>query len=434
MSNSDRAGAKQTLTNMERAKLEEFNPWWTTRTVDPELALPFKRAIFPEIENLLNKRFVISLTGLRRTGKTTLIYQLISKLLQEKIQPNNILFFSFDDGSSSISEVINTYKEFQSKNLREEKCYVFFDEIQKHKKWEEELKKYYDLYPKLKFIISGSESLFVRKKTKETLAGRIFEFSLTPFTFREFLNLNKVHETEFKYETKIQPLFIRFAERGGFPETFSLDSDRDFKEYIKSLVIDKIVYKDIPKMFQIEDPEFLGVLLELIATNPGMYVDYQSLSRQFGKDRRVIKDYIFYLKESYLISLLGNYRKNSTSTLRKKKRAYPKDNALSYLYKSKPDEAFFGRMIEALMVNKLGASSFWKNGTEIDIIYNDIPIEVKYQEEINSEDFKPLREFMRRFSQKEALLITKKDEKEINVAEGKIKLIPAWKFALLEKI
>lgn len=419
---------------MEKAKLEEFNTWWINGKVDPELALPFKRAIFSKVKNRLNQRFAIALTGLRRTGKTTIIYQLISELIQDKIHPSNILFFSFDDVSSEISEVISTYKEFQLKDFREEKCYVFFDEIQKQKNWENELKKYYDLYPKLKFIISGSESLFIRKKTKETLAGRIFEFTLTPFTFKEFLKLSNVRETDFKYETKMQPLFVNYALRGGFPETFSLESDRDFKEYIKSLVIDKIVYKDIPKMFKIGDPEFLGVLLELIATNPGMYLDYQSLSGQFGKDRRVIKDYIFYLKESYLISLLGNYRKSSTVTLRKKKRAYPRDNALSYLYKSKPDEAFFGRMIESLMVNKLGASSFWKNGTEIDIIYNDIPIEVKYQEKINSEDLKPLKEFMRKFNQKGGILITKKEEREVNLAEGKIRLIPAWKFALMEKV
>ncbi len=419
---------------MEKAKLEEFNPWWINEKVDLELALPFKREIFPEVKRRLKQRFVLALTGLRRTGKTTILYQLITELIQDKISPTNIMFFSFDDVSSGITEVINGYKEFQLKNFREERCYIFFDEIQKYKNWENELKLYYDLYPKLKFIISGSESLFIRKKTKETLAGRIFEFNLAPFTFKEFLKLNKVPESDFKYETKMQPLFVKYALRGGFPETFSLESEHDFKEYIRSLVIDKIVFKDIPKLFKIGDPEFLGVLLELAATNPGMYLDYQSLSGQFGKDRRVIKDYVFYLKESYLISLLGNYRKSSTATLRKKKRIYPRDNALSFLYKSKPDEVFFGKLVESLVVNTLRARSFWKNGTEIDIIYNDVPIEVKYQEKINPEDFKPLKDFMRKFSQKEAILITKKEEKEINLAEGKIKLIPAWKFALLEKV
>jgi len=415
---------------MERAKLEEFNHWWISGKVDTDLALPFKRDIYPEIEHHMDKRFILALVGLRRVGKTTTLYQLIEKLIETKINKTNILFFSFDEVSAKLNEVLETYKEIHNKDFREEKTYIFLDEIQKYIGWENELKKYYDLYPKLKFIISGSESLFIRKKTKETLAGRIFEFTLTPFTFREYLKFNNVKEDDFKYETKIKPFFNKFAKKGGFPETFSFETDKDFKEYIRALVVDKIIYKDIPRMFKLKDPDFLRILLELISTNPGMYVDYQSLSKQFEKDRRVIKDYINYLKESFLISILGNYRKGSITTLRKKKRAYPTDNALIYLYKPKIEEDFFGRMIETLAVNKLKASSFWKNGGEIDIVHDDIPIEVKYQEKINSEDFKTIKEFMNKFDKKKGLMLTKNEEKEIKFKEGTIKLIPFWKWLL----
>ena len=214
---------------MERAKLEEFNHWWTSEKVDTELALPFKRDIYPEIEKHLDKRFILALVGLRRVGKTTIMYQLIQKLVEANINKTTILFFSFDEVSVKLSDVLETYKEIHSKDLRAEKTYIFLDEIQKCEGWENELKKYYDLYPKLKFIISGSESLFIRKKTKETLAGRIFEFTLAPFTFMEYLRFNKVEENEFKYETKIKPFFNKFAEKGGFPETFSFETDKDFK-------------------------------------------------------------------------------------------------------------------------------------------------------------------------------------------------------------
>lgn len=415
---------------MERTKLEEFNHWWLRGTVDTELALPFKRDNYQEIERHLDKKFIVALVGLRRIGKTTTMYQLIQKLIAQKTNISNILFFSFDETQSTLRDVIETYKEIQKKDLREEKIYVFLDEIQKCAHWENEVKKYYDLYPKIKFVISGSESLFIRKKTKETLAGRIFEVALTPFTFREYLRFKDVKEEELKYETKIKPYFIKFVERGGFPETFSFESEKDFKEYVRALVVDKIVYKDIPSMFKIEDPEFLRVLLELISTNPGMYIDYQSLSRQFSKDRRVVKDYLTFLKESFLIRLLGNYRKGSMTTLRKKKRAYPSDTALIHLYKTTVEEGFMGRIVETAMVNKIQAVSFWKNGNEIDMIHEDVPIEVKYQETIDSVDFKPLREFMRKFNRKKGMLITKHDEREITVPEGIIKLIPAWKLLL----
>ena len=416
---------------MEKSKLEEFNHWWIKGSVDPELALPFKRENYPEIIRHLDKRFISALVGLRRVGKTTTIYQLIQKLIEGGINASRILFFSFDETSAKLNDVIETYQELHGTDLRKERVYIFLDEIQKCDDWENVLKKYYDLYPKIKFVISGSESLFIRRKTKETLAGRIFEFAFTPFTFREYLKFKGLEENDFKYETKIAPLFIRFAERGGFPETFSFESEKDLKGYISALVVDSIVYKDIPKLFKLDDPEFLRTILELIATNPGMYVDYQSLSKQFGKDRRVIKDYISYLNESFLISLLGNYRKGSAASLRKRKRAYPADNALTYLYKPRIEEGFFGRMIETLAVNKIGAKSFWKNGDEIDIVHNDIPIEVKYQEKIGSEDLKPLRDFMKKFGQRKGILITKRDERVIKNEEGTIQLIPIWKWLLM---
>src|SRR3989344_37864 len=415
---------------MEKAKLEEFNHWWISGKVDIDLALPFKRDNYPEKEKHLDKRFILALVGLRRVGKTTTMYQIIQKLIESNVNKTTILFFSFDEVSVKLSDVLDTYKEIHSKNLRSENTYVFLDEIQKCEGWENELKKYYDLYPKLKFIISGSESLFIRRKTKETLAGRIFEFTLTPFTFIEYLRFNKVEESEFKYETKIKPFFRKFAEKGGFPETFSLETDKEFKDYIRALVVDKIIYKDIPKMFKLDDPEFLRVLLELIATNPGMYIDYQSLSKQFEKDRRVIKDYLIFLKESFLINILGNYRKGSITTLRKKKRAYPSDNAIIYLYKPKIEEGFIGNMVETSAVNKLQASSFWKNGNEIDIIHDGMPIEIKYQQNVDSRDLKPVMEFMKKFHIKKGMVVTKNDEKEVKTEEGIIKLIPAWKWFL----
>ncbi|MDP1695127.1 MAG: ATP-binding protein [Candidatus Woesearchaeota archaeon] len=415
---------------METNKLEEFNHWWIKRKVDTDLALPFKREIYQEIEKQMDKRFIIALVGLRRIGKTTTVYQLIEELIDSKIDPTDILFFSFDENRATIGEILDTYREMQKKDFREKKVYVFLDEIQKCTNWENEIKKYYDLYPKLKFIISGSESLFIKRKTKETLAGRIVEFILMPFTFKEYLQFKNIKEEEWKYETKMNPIFLTFAERGGFPETFSLESEKDFKEYIRTLVVDKIVYKDIPRLFRLEDPEFLRVLLELIATNPGMYLDYQSLSKQFGKDRRVIKDYISYLKESFLILILGNYRKGSMATLRKIKRAYPADTSFIFMYKTKMEEGFYGRVVETLVVNKMRAGAFWKNGHEIDIIADDMPIEIKYQEKIRSEDYKPVLEFMRKFKKKEGIIISKHEEGEIKFAEGTITLIPAWKWML----
>jgi predicted AAA+ superfamily ATPase len=418
---------------MERSKLEEFNQWWLSGRVDPDLALPFKRDNYAEISKAIANRFVIALVGLRRTGKSTTMYQIIDALLKQNVDGANLLFFSFDEETAGLGEVIDLYRDIHGKDFRSERVYVFLDEVQKCAGWENELKKYYDLYPKIKFIVSGSESLFIRKKTKETLAGRLFEFTFATFSFGEYLRFNSIGEKEGRYETKIRPLFINFLEKGGFPESFSMTSDKEFKEYIRALVVDKILYKDIPKTFGIDDPDLLRALLETIATNPGIYIDYLSLSRQFGKDRRVIKSYISYLEQSFLIRILNNYRKNNVSSLRKRKRAYPVDSALIRLYKPTFDRSFFGRIVESVAINASSASYFWRNGIEVDMIRDGVPIEVKYQEQINRGDFKAISEFASKFGAKEGIIVTKSDDRVAKAGNVRIKMIPAWKWLLQQK-
>ncbi|MDP4039297.1 MAG: hypothetical protein Q8P57_01845 [Candidatus Pacearchaeota archaeon] len=116
--------------------------------------------------------------------------------------------------------------------------------------------------------------------------------------------------------------------------------------------------------------------------------------------------------------------------MRKIKRAYPTDNALIYLFKSTMDEDFFGRVVETLIVNKTGALSFWKNGGEVDIIKDGTPVEVKYKNNIDISEFKHLLEFMKKFGKSEGFIVTKSDEKVVEVKGNKIKLIPAWKWML----
>jgi len=413
---------------MDTKRLEEFNHWWIRKRVDLALALSFRRDVYSEIKSELSERFIVSINGLRRIGKTTLMYQLIEDLIEEGVPLENVFFFSFDEANVGFSEVVESYREFQGKDFREEKVYIFLDEIQKCENWENELKKYYDLYPKLKFVISGSESLFVKKKSKESLAGRIVEFALKTFSFEEFLKFRGVSVSDFKYESKIRPLFLEFVRVGGFPETFDLNYKK-YSEYLRALVVDKIVFRDIPKSFGLKDAEFLRNLLELIARNPGIYIDYSSIGKEFGKDRRVVKDYVFYLGESFLISLLGNYRRG-TSGLRKSKRAYVNDTGLIGLYFSSVDEVLFSKMVESFFVVHLGADAFWKDGVEVDIVKDGVGIEVKYKDNLKSEDFKSLRSFMKRFDCREAVLVSKKDEGMRVFDEGKIRVVPAWKFAL----
>ena len=148
-----------------------------------------KRKLFNKLVKEIKSQQIISLIGLRRTGKTTILKQLIDYLIQEKVKRENIIFYSFDENQPKIADVIQDYENSVGKTILEtkERIYIFLDEIQKLKNWQNQIKYYYDNYKNIKFFVSGSSSLFIKKQTQESLAGRIYEFILEPLSFDEFL-------------------------------------------------------------------------------------------------------------------------------------------------------------------------------------------------------------------------------------------------------
>src|SRR3989339_603824 len=142
----------------------------------------FKRELYPRLVALLTDRLIISIVGLRRVGKTVLLKQLIGHLIDnDKVEPRNILFLSFDEAMLSSAVKLDDYlriylSHFQAR--RTGRLYIFLDEIQYAPEWQHILKRFYDTEPNIKFIISGSSSLFLKKKATESLVGRIYEFNL----------------------------------------------------------------------------------------------------------------------------------------------------------------------------------------------------------------------------------------------------------------
>ena len=412
---------------MRKEIMEEYNDWWYTQKVPEELNQEFKRQLFFEIQKNLKKRYIMTIVGLRRCGKTTILYQLVDYLIQKGVNPEDILYFSFDERVTDLSEVVSTFKEIHNLDLRKNKKYLFLDEIQKLEDWENQIKRQYDLYPKMKFVISGSESLFVGKSTKETLAGRVHEFFLPPLSFREFLEIKGIKPKP--YAPRIKPEFIDYIRKGGFPEIVNETNPKEIGRYVRSSVIDKILYRDIPQLSGIRNVELLHQLLELIAINPGMYLNYQNLAQRLDADRRTIKEYVMWLSDGFLIRLLGNFRGGSAS-LRKDKRAYLSDTGIITAFKPTVDEAFFGRMVENAVINALDAGAFWKNRHEVDAVLNGTCVEVKYQKSIIKSDLKGTLEFMRKFKSTKGFVISKDREEVMKTEHGEVFFKPAWKLLL----
>jgi predicted AAA+ superfamily ATPase len=226
----------------------QSNPWWKEK-FEPH----FKpREVYAQIKNFLKLPQIIAFTGLRRVGKTTIMYKIIEDSIKGGFDPKNIVYFSFDEFRDiRIKEVLDRYEELLEKNLREGKYIFLFDEIQKVNNWEEQIKRIYDLFKdKGKIIISGSEALFIKKKSKETLAGRIFEFKVERLSFKEFLGFKDIsYKPVSIYEKELKKAFSEFVLTLGFPELVGVKEKEVIKKYVKESIVDRVVYKRHPIPF-----------------------------------------------------------------------------------------------------------------------------------------------------------------------------------------
>jgi predicted AAA+ superfamily ATPase len=175
--------------------LRSSNRWWDTGKVDAVFLEDKVRDEFSHIRSALDIRRVLAIVGPRRVGKSTLIYQIIDRLLKGGTDPAHILLFSGDNpgfvgGAETISSVIAAYidgKLHRPIIEMDTRIYVFIDEIHFLADWQLHVKSLYDLNPNLKFIISGSSSIQMFLGAKDSLLGRITDIHILPFCFDQFL-------------------------------------------------------------------------------------------------------------------------------------------------------------------------------------------------------------------------------------------------------
>ena len=338
----------------------------------------------------------------------------------KKIKRENILYYSFDEEQPKIEILINEYEAIAGFNLfeKKEKFYIFLDEIQKLDNWQNQIKYYYDNYDNIKLIITGSSSLFIKNKSRESLAGRLYEFILPVLAFREFLalkNKEDIIENRKFFENEIKKEFSYYIKRQ-FIEIMDKNEDL-IAEYTKSIV-EKIIYQDIPKIFPIQNEELLLKILKIVSSNPGLFSDYQSLSRELGINRLTLSNYFFYLEESFLLKKLYNFSRNMLTSEKKLKRIYLYSSTFFTYLNNEIDE---GKLIENLIISQIETKFFWRDPSknEIDVIITKnnqiIPIEIKYKNEINRKDIKGLLKFSQNFNCKKAILITKDLLKKENI-------------------
>ena len=399
-----------------------LNQWWVTDKVDPVLKKEFKRVQYKKLRQLVSEpRGVVIVSGLRRVGKSTLIYQVIDEMLQTE-KPDRVVYFSYDFSLGEITEVLNAYQSLTNVDWKHEKVTVFLDEIQKNAHWSSEIKILYDLFPRLKFVVTGSASLQLEREAAIELAGRFYTLEIPVLSIAEYYSIKtgRPHNNVELIKQDLKNLLDEYMLKP-FPELVNVSNRQSISEYIRETVTAKVVALDIAEEFKKVDIQLILALLDYFLSEPGIILNVDKISQNFGKRKVEVDRHIGILEYSKLIRILKNYRPSMLSESRKLRKVYPYDISLSL---ANFPSIEYGRIIETKALTALGATRYWREGNkEVDcILFNGremIPVEVKSNKVARDEHLTSLRYFIKKFGVKKGILIYMGDDQRRDQIEFK---------------
>ncbi len=366
----------------------------------------------------------IVITGMRRTGKTTLL-----NIIYEQIDSKNRLFLDLENPLNRKYFEETNYERiktsFQALGIDfTQRPFIFLDEIQFVKNLPSVVKYFIDHY-KIKFFLTGSASFYLKNLFTESLAGRKYLFELYPLSFREFLMFKesplKIPEntsaiTESIFEA-ISPLYDEYISFGGFPGVV-LKSDVTEKKKAIEEIFTSFFQLEIIQLGDFRRNEVMRDLMLLLIQRLSSKLDIQKISRELGLSRPTLKEYISFLEGTYFIKTIRPFSKGKDTEIRKTPKVYLCDSGLANHF-AKLDE---GRLFENNVFQNLrlkGELNYYqrKSGMEIDFILNKkraYEVKLKSQES----DVRKLKAFTKELNLEGFEIVSKNYWESENITYG----------------
>ena len=379
------------------------------------------------------------LVGMRRAGKSYLLYSQIQKLVELGENIERMLFINFEDEringmqQGDLHLILEAYSE-----LFEHQPIIFLDEIQNVKGWEHFARRLAD--EKYRVYITGSNAQMLSKEMAGALGGRYMVKEVFPFSFAEFLKYQGLNLTKnWLYESTkndVVRLFNDYFYEGGLSEVFDVV---DKRSWLTSLY-HKVIYGDVALRMGLKSDTTLRLIMKKLAESV-----LQPMSIQLMKNildsvgtrttRETISQYISYLNDAYLTFSISNIN-NSLSGREGIKKHYFFDNGILNLFLSQSASKLLENLVAITLFKKFGADLYYYNqNVEVDFIEKEsgLAMQVCYDlndEETKKREIKALVAINKIFTLKDNIIVTRDTRDEFVVNDIKIKVIPIWEFLL----
>jgi len=342
----------------------------------------YRRTIQSTIEKNIDRKEAVILTGMRRTGKTTLlqnVYQNIpseNKVWFDFENPLDVRIFEDIDYNDIYTRII------QQGNLSDkDRIYVFIDEVQNYPEISAIAKYLIDHYG-VKFFLTGSASYYLKNLFPESLAGRKRILELYPLTFEEFLSFKgecveqykeikkRKNKTILEYE-KYDAYYDEFITWGGFPAVVLEEGNQEKKEILND-IFTSYFQKEILGLAEYRKNKKIRELILLLAARVGSKLDIVKISQEIGVTRSTIYSYIAFLEATYFIYLISPFSRSVDREISRAQKVYFCDNGiLSILANLNQGQLFENVIYNQLKQNRKVQYYQKRNGAEIDFIIDE---------------------------------------------------------------
>ncbi|HBN85395.1 MAG TPA: AAA family ATPase [Clostridiales bacterium] len=370
--------------------LRQYNPWWRIPYAIKEESKPQKRLVYFEAVKMLKhksiRRFVV-LSGVRRVGKTTIMYQIMDHLIEEGVDPKNILYATFDNPILKLINVESVLSLYESLYPLEGTRYIFFDEVQYTDDWELWMKVIYDSRKDIRLLATGSASPILEKCSADSGTGRWSVLKVPTMSFYEYCKLLQIEEpilpenlrpTELVKMSNaelgdlmdrfypLQNHFNRYLTIGGFPELVLTDDDMYAQRILREDVVDKVIKRDVLTLFNIRSPLLMERLFLYLCMNSTEIFNASTASKELENTSvSTIDSYIRALEMSNLIYPAKPMDVGSKGSLKGRPKIFIADaairNAVLMIDDVLSDERELGVIVETTVYKHI--ISFYESST-----------------------------------------------------------------------
>lgn len=423
--------------------LESQNPWWFSKQYDTGIP---RLSQFPEILSYLDTEEIVLLTGARRTGKSTLVYQIIEYLMTRGVPKEEILYINLDepllismaDDPTLLSGIV---EEYLASHGNPERLYLCIDEVQNYHYWAYAIKTLYDTKRGIKCILTGSTSSTLQKDISTRLSGRYFSCTIHPLSFPEFLQFRG-------YSTlpliEMRSHFSSYLKYGGYPRVV-LEENCDLKVVILKNYYETMYLKDIILPNQLRNNSDVVNLLYYLISNVGNLYSYNKIADILHISANTVREYIEYAEDAYLLYTLMKFDYSVKKQIANPKKIYALDtglvNAVSFAFSENRGKLLENLVFLALKRNY--AEVFYhKERFECDFVVKEgLTIKKAVQVtqslknlETKKREVRGLTEAMDTYGLEEGVMVTENESDTISIDDRNIHVMPAsdWLFTMGE--